>query len=54
MITETEMKEFMKRLNAGKKSLSRQQYRTIRGQAAAGNIAAAEKGLHRLLERRNV
>ena len=52
MIMKTELTEFMKKLKANKKNLSGQQFRTIKGQAFAGDIAGAEKGLHKLLERR--
>lgn len=33
-------------------SLTPQQYRTLRGQAISGNLAGAEKGYARLMERR--
>lgn len=53
---ETDMKieltEFMKKLKANKRNLSTQQFCTIKGQAFSGDIAGAEKGLHKLLERR--
>lgn len=52
MIMKTELTEFMKKLKANKKNLSGQQFRTIKGQAFSGDIAGAEKGLHKLLERR--
>lgn len=52
MIMKTELNEFMKKLKTNKKNLSRQQFCTIKGQAFAGDIAGAEKGLHKLLERR--
>lgn len=48
----TELTEFMKKLKVNKKNLSGQQFRTIKGQAFAGDIADAEKGLRKLLERR--
>lgn len=48
----TELTEFMKTLNANKKNLTRQQYCTIKGQAFAGDIRGAEKGLYKLLDRR--
>lgn len=48
----TELTRFMKTLKANQKNLTRQQYRTIKGQAFAGDIEGAEKGLHKLLERR--
>ncbi len=43
---------FMDTLNSNKKNLTRQQYRTIKGQAFAGDIRGAEKGLYKLLDRR--
>ncbi len=42
----------MKTLKANRRNLTRQQYRTIKGQAFAGDISGAEKGLYKLLERR--
>ncbi len=42
----------MKTLKANRRYLTRQQYRTIKGQAFAGDIRGAEKGLYKLLERR--
>lgn len=48
----TELTEFMKTLKSNKKNLTRQQYRTIQGQAFAGDIEGARKGLYKLLERR--
>ena len=42
----------MKTLKANRRNLTRQQYRTIKGQAFAGDIRGAEKGLYKLLERR--
>ena len=44
--------EFMHRLKLCKKYLTPQQYRTLKGQAVKGNVADAEKGLQRLLQRR--
>ena len=40
----TELIEFMKTLKANKKNITRQQFRTIRGQAYAGDINGARKG----------
>lgn len=42
---------FIKYLNKYKAVLSKQQYRTIRGQAIAGDIVGAKKGLQALIER---
>lgn len=52
MKSKTELTAFMDILNANKKNLTRQQYRTIKGQAFAGDIRGAEKGLYKLLDRR--
>lgn len=52
MKTKTDLAAFMDILNANKKNLTRQQYRTIKGQAFAGDIRGAEKGLYKLLDRR--
>ena len=42
MIMKTELTEFMNKLKANNKNLSGQQFRTIKGQAFAGDIAGAE------------
>ena len=52
MKSKTELTAFIYTLNANKKNLTRQQYRTIMGQAFAGDIRGAEKGLYKLLDRR--
>ncbi|MCM1234407.1 MAG: hypothetical protein NC489_30265 [Ruminococcus flavefaciens] len=52
MKSKTDLTAFMDTLDANKKNLTRQQYRTIKGQAFAGDIKGAEKGLYRLLDRR--
>ena len=41
-----------KRLKENKKNLTRQQYRTIKGQLIAGDTNGAEKGLNKLLRNR--
>jgi len=43
--------DFMAELNANKKKLTEQQYRTLSGQASAGDVFGAKKGLHKLLKR---
>lgn len=48
----TELIEFIKTLKANKKNITRQQFRTIRGQAYAGDINGARKGLYKLLDRK--
>ena len=40
-----------KRLKENKKRLTKQQYRTIKGQMIAGDIEGANKGLNRLLKK---
>lgn len=42
----------MGRLRAANRSLTPQQYKTLRGQILAGNAEAAMKGLANILERR--
>ena len=48
----TDLTAFLDTLNANRENITRQQYRTIKGQAFAGDIKGAEKGLHKLLDRR--
>lgn len=43
--------KFLKLLKMQKEKLTLQQYRTIRGQAIAGDIVGANKGLTKLLSR---
>lgn len=51
--TTTEMLSFMHILKENRRKLTVQQYRTLKGQAVAGNVEAAHKGLKKLLRRRN-
>ena len=44
-------KDFLKKLKIQKKYLTAQQYRTIKGQALAGDVVGADKGLEKLMER---
>ncbi|MEA4973443.1 MAG: hypothetical protein VB119_09750 [Candidatus Metalachnospira sp.] len=46
-----ELLDFMAALNTKKERLTEQQYRTLSGQASAGDILGAKKGLHKLLKR---
>lgn len=46
------MYTFLKRLQSCKAQLSKQQFKTIRGQALSGDIGGAEKGLNRILRRK--
>lgn len=45
------LNRFMKKLKNNRPYLSKQQYRTIKGQALSGDIYGAEKGLNSLLRR---
>lgn len=45
------MMEFFKSLDNFKKNLTSQQYKTLKGQALAGDIEGAEKGLEKLRQR---
>lgn len=45
------MKQFFYKLRKNKHRLTKQQFRTIKGQALAGDLQGAEKGLKRLLAR---
>lgn len=45
------LNSFMKKLKNSRPYLTKQQYRTIKGQALAGDIDGAEKGLNSLLRR---
>lgn len=49
---QAELREFIIMLKSNKDNLTIQQYRTIKGQAFAGDINGARKGLTKLLERR--
>ena len=48
------LNRFMKKLKNNRPYLSKQQYRTIKGQALSGDIDGAEKGLNSFLRRRCV
>lgn len=48
----TELTKFMEMLKSNKGNLTRQQYRTVRGQALSGDLEGARKGLTKLLKRR--
>lgn len=43
---------FWRELKASRPMLTKQQYRTIKGQAVKGNFMAAKKGLQRVQQRR--
>ncbi len=42
---------FLKQLKYNRYQLTAQQYRTLKGQALAGDVAGAKKGLQKLSER---
>ena len=44
----------MKYLKAYNNQLTKQQYKTLRGQALGGNVKAARKGLVTILERKGL
>ena len=48
----TELTQFLDTLKYNKKNLTRQQYRTIRGQVLKGDVMDARKGLQKVLKRR--
>lgn len=48
----TELSDFMKMLKGNKENLTKQQYKTVRGQALSGDLEGARKGLAKLLKRR--
>lgn len=45
------MYKALKKLKSNKQHLTRQQYRTIRGQMLAGDIQGGLRGMHRVLKR---
>lgn len=48
-----EINEAVKQLKANYSRLTRQQFRTLKGQALAGDPAGAIKGLQKLLQQKN-
>lgn len=44
---------FWRELKENKPFLTKQQYRTIKGQAVKGNVDDARKGLRKIIARRN-
>ena len=44
---------FWRELKASRPMLTKQQYRTIKGQAVKGNVMSARKGLQRIQQRRH-
>lgn len=46
--------QFWRDLKNSRQHLTKQQYRTLRGQAVKGNVMYARKGLQKILMRRNM
>lgn len=44
--------QFWRDLKHNRQHLTKQQYRTLKGQAAKGKVMDARKGLHKILHRR--
>lgn len=47
------MYKFLKQLKAYRPFLTQQQYRTLKGQALAGDVDGAVKGLNKVLNRKD-
>ena len=45
--------QFWRELKQQKNNMTKQQYRTIKGQAVKGKVLDARKGLQKVLKRRN-
>lgn len=45
--------QFWRDLKANRQKMTKQQYRTIKGQAVSGKALDARKGLQKVLKRRN-
>lgn len=45
--------QFWRELKQNKSNLTKQQYRTLKGQASNGQVMDARKGLQKVLKRRN-
>ena len=50
-MTDFETKIFLKRLKIFKKVLTTQETKTLKGQALAGDLAGAKRGLEKILKR---
>lgn len=46
--------QFWRDLKNSRQHLTKQQYRTLKGQAVKGNVMDARKGLQKILMRRNM
>ena len=44
---------FWRDLKANRQKMTKQQYRTLKGQAVSGKVLDARKGLQKILKRRN-
>ena len=45
--------QFWRDLKANRQKMTKQQYRTIKGQAVSGKVLDARQGLQKVLKRRN-
>ena len=45
--------QFWRKLKQQRSNMTKQQYRTIKGQAVSGKVLDARKGLQKVLKRRN-
>ena len=45
--------QFWRDLKANRQKMTKQQYRTLKGQAISGKVLHARKGLQKVLKRRN-
>ena len=45
--------QFWRDLKANRQKMTKQQYRTIKGQAVSGKVLDARKGFQKVLKRRN-
>ena len=45
--------QFWRELKQQKNNMTKQQYRTLKGQAVSGKVLDARKGLQKVLKRRN-
>ena len=45
--------QFWRNLKANRQKMTKQQYRTLKGQAVSGKVLDTRKGLQKVLKRRN-
>lgn len=54
MEKQNELNDFLKILDENRKNLTKQQYRTIKGQAMHGDVADANRGMQKVLKRKGI